>query len=298
LLNLFDLARKLHKLGLAPEFPTVDQTFLAWVLKDMGTELITRYQELHHLPITGKPSAEVVAHAQLPRCGHPDRMADSAESRWAVDALKYFQQIVYPGVDPAEVAADYAAAIASMAAVCGIQITAAVDPGAAQVLALSGPIDGEWNILALTELPTPDAQAGLVLHQTFDIAEVGLTKEQRIAMMAHECGHFLGLGHALPGTGALMEPILGSITTPQAWDTDQLQQRYGAPAASPTGQPPATPASPVPPTTAPASPAPPTQAGPAVSSVVVMVPQAGSFQYNFAFDTPGSYLILIVPLKE
>jgi hypothetical protein len=279
-LNLLDLARRLRELGHAPEFPAVNDAFLRWILKDLGAELITRYETFHNLPITGKVSAQVEAHVQLPRCGHPDRMADSSESKWAIDALAYLQQITYPGVDPAEIAADYGAAIASMAAVCGIQIRETKDFNTAQVLAVSAPIDGEWNVLALTER--------LVLHQTFDIAEVGLSRQQRIAMMAHECGHFLGLGHAVPGTGALMEPVLGTITGPQAWDVEQLQQRYGPPGLSPT---------PKPLTPSPAAPSPPTQAGPAAYSVLVSVPQAGSFQYTFGFDAPGDYLLLIVPLK-
>lgn len=172
------------------------------------------------------------------RCNHPEVMAEAAGSRWALTSLRYYQAIAYPGVDPAEVAADYAEAVRRLTAVCGLTVIEAADPSQAQIIAVQGPIDGPWNVLALSELPPPDAGPITVLHQTFDVAETALTRDQRKAMMAHEFGHCLGLGHAPQGSGNLMEPILSTIGSPQAGDIAELQARYGPPAnANTTGTP-------------------------------------------------------------
>src|SRR5262249_9086084 len=127
---------------------------------------------------------------------------------------------------------EYAEAVRRVTAACGLSILPAKSAVDAQVVAVSGSIDGEWNTLALTELPPPDAPRGFVSHQTFDSAEVGLVSDQRIACMAHELCHALGLGHAVPGSGNLMEPVLSQIGSPQAGDTAELQARYGPPGAT------------------------------------------------------------------
>ena len=247
-MNRIDAIRRLHRLGHAPEYPDSDQRFLEWCIRDLGQELISRYQQWHKIPVCGKMTEETRLHLEAPRCGHADIMTITSESAWAVRSLSYWQQIIYPGVDQAEIAEDYAEAIRRLTAVCGVEITQTLNQAAAQIRARSGPIDGAWNVLALTELPPMAAGPSTVLNQKFDIAEVLLTKDQRIAMMCHEAGHFLGLGHAPPGTGALMEPILGVISSPQAWDIAELQQQATA-HPSPRRRPP--PPAPTPPPGAP-----------------------------------------------
>jgi hypothetical protein len=279
-LNLHDTARCLHGLGHAPEFPTADSAFFEWVLKDLGQQLITRYQTYHGLACTGKMDAETEEHLESCRCHFPDRLALTVESCWALTSLRYFLQFTYKVLDPNELAAEYAEAIRRITAVCGVEINPTNDPAAAQIVAAGGPVDGPWNVLALTELPPPGAQLGTVLHQTFDIAEVNLTKEQRIGVMAHEACHFLGLGHAPAGVEALMAPGLGHICTPQPWDIAELQTRYGPPRTSP-----ATPEG--------------TKESTEhkVETIPLHIPESGPLQYVVTFDRPGNYLLVIVPLK-
>ncbi len=291
-MNRVDAVRRLHKLGHAPEYPDSDARFLEWCIKDLGQELISRYQQWHRIPVCGKMTPETLMHLEAPRCGHADVMAITSESCWSIRSLTYWQQIIYPGVDQAEIAEDYAEAIRRLTAVCGLEITSVTNQAAAHIRARSGPIDGAWNVLALTELPPPSATTDTVLNQKFDIAEVSLTKEQRIAMMCHEAGHFLGLGHAPPGTGALMEPILSTISAPQAWDIAELQERYGPPQQAPV--------SPTPgpgPGLPPVIPAAPSAPGPDVSTVMMRIPAPGSYHYIFTFDEPGNYLVVITPTK-
>jgi hypothetical protein len=292
-MNRIDAIRRLHRLGHAPEYPESDARFLEWCIRDLGQELISRYQQWHKLPVCGKMTEETRLHLEAPRCGHADVMAITSESAWAVRSLSYWQQIIYPGVDQAEIAEDYAEAIRRLTAVCGVEITQTLNQAAAQIRARSGPIDGAWNVLALTELPPMAAGPSTVLNQKFDIAEVSLTKDQRIAMMCHEAGHFLGLGHAPPGTGALMEPILGSIASPQAWDIRELQERYGPPVPSSATPSPA----PTPPPGTNGIPAAPAAPGPDVSTVIMQIPAPGSYHYVFTFDQAGTYLVVITPTR-
>lgn len=164
------------------------------------------------------------------RCNQPDTLALSAsEAKWGTPLLRYFLNIVYPGVDLSRVAANYRKASSQLEEVCGVSFTEVDSSAMANVVAVSGVIDGPWNVLALSELPNSSSFAG-VLHQTFDQAEQ-LSDDLMVAMMCHELGHILGLGHL--GTGNLMAPILdASITKPQAGDIAELVARYGPPLAS------------------------------------------------------------------
>lgn len=193
------------------------------------------------------------------RCAHPEVLALDAARGWPMRDLRYYQAIAYPGVDPAQVAAEYAEAWRRVAGACGISVTASASPAGVQVLAVSGPIDGPYNVLALTELPT--GQPDFVSHQTFDDTEAELSSEQRIACMAHEACHALGIGHAPAGTVALMAPVLSDVSRPQAWDIAQLQALYGPPAPEP----------------------PPSNADPAVTLA-------------FAIAEPGDYVLTLHPV--
>lgn len=164
------------------------------------------------------------------RCKHPEILAlDALISTWPLRHLSYYQSIAYPGVDAGQVAAEYREAWRRVTAVCGMTVTESADPGGVQVIATSGAIDGQYGVLAETELP--NGSAGFVSHQLFDSAEIELSSEQRIACMAHEICHALGVGHAVEGSGNLMEPVISAISRPQpGFDIPQLQERFGPPA--------------------------------------------------------------------
>ncbi len=286
---LIDVLRHIHARGHAPEFPSFGAAFLAWATRDMGRALISRYQQYRGLPVTGVVTPEVEAMVTAPRCGHPDILAvTGGESAWGITKLAYWQEIAYPGIDPDELASDYALAVERVTAVCGLSVIPAAAVSSAQIVAGSAPIDGPWNVLALSELPPP-RNVSLTLKQKYDVAEVALTRTQRQAMMAHEFCHALGLGHAPPGSGALMEPVLSDIAMPQAWDIRELLARY--PMTGDPGPDPGPGPSPGP------SPVPPPLAGVPVTGTgsIVTTRQAGA-QYTVGLDAAGKYLILVVPM--
>jgi hypothetical protein len=163
----------------------------------------------------------------------------TAQGRWGLLNLTYWQTIAFPNVDANKVAALYAQAAQSWADVCGINFKPAATVDAAHVVAISAPIDGQWNVLALSELPPTSNFVG-ILHQRFDQAEF-LSDAEMLACMTHELGHILGLGHT--GVGTLMAPVLDpAITAPTSSDVAAIQALYGppapvAPAPSPTPTP-------------------------------------------------------------
>lgn len=171
--------------------------------------------------------------APVYRCNHPAELALTVgEASLQSPHVRYFLAIAYPGVDLGRVRANYAEACARIAAVCGATFEPTVDPTEAQVLATTGPIDGPWNVLALSELPPTGGFVG-VLHQTFDVAEV-LDDATMVMMFAHEMCHILGVGHGAPGN--LMAPELDlNYAMPQAWDIAELQARCGPPAPATGG---------------------------------------------------------------
>ncbi len=289
---LIDALRHLWERGHCPEHKVFGPEFLAWATRDMGKALIERYQQYQGLPITGVLTAETEARLTAPRCGHPDILAVSGQSAWAIKELAYWQEVSYPGVTPAELETDFALAVSRITAVCGLTMTPAASINSAHIKSGSGPIDGPWNVLALSELPPPN-NVTLAMKQKYDVAETGLTRDQRQAMMAHELGHALGLGHAPPGIGALMEPVLGSFVAPQAWDTAQLQERYGVPGYQPPpGRPPARP--PNPPTNPPVAP-PVLPIAVTGTGEIIQTVKWGT-QYTVVLGAPGRYMVMLVPL--
>jgi hypothetical protein len=232
--NFTELATFLWKMGHAPQFKSFEEALGTWVSKGGIEEAIKRYQEYHNLPASGVVDETTQAHLAQPRCGRPDVQDDSATlCQWPMTRLTWFQQIVYPNVDPAVVEAHYAQAWRQWEEVCGITAAQVTDQTQARVVATAGKIDGPGNILAESELPC-GAAATTQLSQTFDVADEGTLSpgDLMVACMCHEIGHALGLSHAVPGSGNLMEPIISSISAPQAGDIAEVVRRYGAPASS------------------------------------------------------------------
>lgn len=249
-MNPFQLAGHLVRMGHAPGVANASHAIELWSSSPNGFEdALARYQEWHLLPITGELDGTTREHLGRPRCAHPDLLADIAECQWPIKDLTWFQDIRYPGVDPARVERNYTEAVRRAIEGSTLTVNRVYDVSLARVVAIAGSIDGPANIVALTELPC-GFTASSVSHQTFDIADATTLADDElmIACMCHEFLHALGLGHARPGSGALMEPVLNRlISRPQAWDIAQRDERYGALILPPTALPPlVAPAVPVP----------------------------------------------------
>jgi hypothetical protein len=267
--NVFGAVRALSRLG---HFAGLTGAALVNALADEGkfSAAVRSFQAFHGLEQTGAVDGPTADRLALPRCGHPDFMADSsAECAWPMKAVTYAQAFAFSGFDTATVAAAYDQAWASWAAVCGVEPAAAVPGGPVNVLGRTGRgaadgFDASNTILALSELPC-GVPATAQIHQVFNAAE-SWTKEMLLAVMAHEIGHALGLPH-LPGSNLMNPYYTPGLAVPQPADVAEAVARYGPPAAQP-----ATP--PTPPGPGPA--VPPAPGGGAVR-VRISVPAAGDY---------------------
>jgi Matrixin len=72
------------------------------------------------------------------------------------------------------------------------------------------------SVLALTDIGPP---GNVQLRMVFDTAEKTLTREQFVALAAHEFGHALGIKHSdVPSSGQLMNGLLSTISEPEEGD--------------------------------------------------------------------------------
>ncbi len=199
-------------------------------------------------------------------CNHAEILPlASGLRKWSKTDLRYVQSMSYVGVAPERVAANYVRATEMISAVCALTFTPAESAGVADVIAVSAPIDGPWNTLALSELPPTSGFDG-VLHQWFDNAE-RLDDGLMTIMFAHEIGHICGLGH-LP-VGNVMAPNLDpNIRSLQPGDIAEFQARYGPPVGVPGAKPGA----------------PPAGQGPFSQRIAIGIPGVGRLSFDLAIS--------------
>ena len=106
--------------------------------------------------------------------------------------------------------------------------------GSVNWLITTGRIDGPSGTLAWAELP-PSANFTGKLTQKIDTSERFIASDEPnpryidiVRVMTHEAGHSLGLGH-LPVrsySGALLNPMYGTVTHPTRHDINELRKVY------------------------------------------------------------------------
>lgn len=195
-------------------------------------DAVKAYQKFNGLDACGRVD-NVTAHwISRRRCGLPDFNMSDANGKpccWPMKTITYYHDIVMPGMTPEQVAEAYDVAFSQWAEVCDIAPQRVEVREKANIYARSGTgrahhLDGRGGTLAWSELPC-GVEPNIQLDQMYDEAEPW-SFNMAVAVICHELGHALGLGHL--NAGNLMAPYYDpNLTTPQAGDIEEMVKRYG-----------------------------------------------------------------------
>ena len=173
-------------------------------------------------------------------CGVSEKVLEEArarQARWVnKKELNWYLADRLPGMALEVYVAAIHNCFQNWQAVCGLVFKQTTDAAKADFMVRVRRIDGGSGILAEHELPMGGNQT---LNGWFDSSErwvVSGTPGQSIDLIAvgtHEFGHGIGLSHTnIPQN--LLNPIYTPrIRTPQAWDIQEAQNRYGPAIAEP-----------------------------------------------------------------
>lgn len=210
-------------------------------------ELIAEFQRINGLVVDGDLGQVTKRKIMQPRfCGVKDN-ASATRARWdhtlwdgrawkgtpANMLLKYHVADTIPGWSMQQTWDAFATALASLSAVCAVEFVRIDTPSGANLLYKVGIIDHPSATLAWCELPygkdTPATQLNSLIDSEEPWANSADPPNGRldiVRVLAHETGHGVGLEHG--PEGALLAPYYDAkIRTPQAWDIQELQIRYG-----------------------------------------------------------------------
>jgi len=195
-------------------------------------KVVKLYQKFNGLKQDGHVGEKTAHRLSRKRCGLPDFgiMAPSGSPcRWPMPDIAYYHDITLPGLTATQVEAAYDTAFGQWAAVCNLNPKRVERKEIANIYARSGRgkkhnLDDRGGTLAWSELPC-DVAPHIQLDQMFDEAE-DWSFNMAVAVICHELGHALGLGHL--NSGALMAPYYDpNITKPQDEDIEEMVKLYG-----------------------------------------------------------------------
>jgi hypothetical protein len=226
-------------------------------------DLIAEFQRINGLAVDGDLGPVTERKIMEPRfCGVKDN-ASATRARWDHTQwdgkqwkgtptnmlLKYHVADLIPGWSVQQTNDAFATALGSLSAVCAVEFVRLDSPQGANLLYKVGNIDGPSSTLAWCELPYGPDTPAKTLNSLIDNSEPWVNSADPsngrldiVRVLAHESGHGLGLEHG--PDGALLAPYYNAqVRTPQAWDTQELQIRYGPHVAVTPTTPPSVPPS-------------------------------------------------------
>jgi len=219
---------------------------------------VSRYQQHHGLRSDGIAGPVTARHLAAPRfCKHPDVMPlRGRQPKWPHRNVSVCWDGQLLSVSREEVLGCLERALRSWALVSALRPVVATNPKTANLLLVTGVIDGSGKVLAYQELPY-DVDERSQRNGVYDRQEPWWGKLAPPPTLAyvdlesvffHECGHGWGLDHA-PGDGAAMSALYAALRSPQEWDRRAIGALYPGPVlevpSTPT-PPPGTPATPPP----------------------------------------------------
>lgn len=164
-------------------------------------------------------------------CGLPETLILGVSSRRNPQA-SWFVTNGLPGIPLDQLEASVQAAFNLWSQVANCQGSKAPSQSQADLIITPARLDGPMGVLADCELPGPSVQRMRLdngerwtIHIGSNVPQ-GLIDLQRV--LAHELGHFWGIGHIQNGN--LMAPTYSTrIESPKSGDIQEIQGRYGPP---------------------------------------------------------------------
>lgn len=196
------------------------------------TKAIKSYQQFNGLKADGRVDEQTAHRLSRRRCGLPDfglTAPSGNQCHWPMKEISYYHEISLPGMTQDQIKSAYDIAFSQWAEVCDIEPKRVDRKEVANIYARSGRgkkhnLDARGGTLAWSELPC-DVAAHIQLDQMFDEAE-DWSFNMAVAVICHELGHALGLGHL--NFGALMAPYYDpNVSKPQQEDIEEIVKLYG-----------------------------------------------------------------------
>jgi len=228
-LPVSEILRRLHALGY------FGSKTLAQIKNIRGAELqkaVRTFQKFNGLPTTGTVEPTTAHRINRRRCGLPDfniTAPGGDPCKWPMPNITYYHEMRLPGLTDGQVSEAYDIAFSQWAEVCAIDPVRVETHKKANIYARSGAgkkhgLDNKGGTLAWSELPCGVAE-NIQLDQMFDEAE-DWSFNMAVAVICHELGHALGLGHL--NAGNLMAPYYDpNVTKPQMGDVEEIVKLYG-----------------------------------------------------------------------
>lgn len=196
-------------------------------IRDLGYESIADFKRLHGLSGDSRITSAIewLAWHSFRICTR--HCVVPAKCRWPRSGLTYRIAIKeFPDVNINNFAQAVRIAFDRWQAAANIAAFPADRKQQADIVITAEKRDGAW-----CQFPGESATVALVLNQS-DVYAVGesipITKVDLVAVLTHQIGHALGLGHLPPGN--IMSPLYDPrITGPCAGDIREIVARYGVP---------------------------------------------------------------------